>query len=367
MRGGGIIARMHNRRRWTFLCAATCVAGMAWRAGAQLTPDRTYYGVNRAMPMKVETPSDPGGEARIDLFPAPGSGAEEGAEVAPVSTAPVAPGAVNLASLFPSLWSDPTPRLLYAQLVVGESRMGPPVVLRPMLSPSRAMVYSMEAAKPYYVDPTTRRESIDPKKGDIVYTPDPAAYTGICAYVDKNVVFDTTEGPIEFRMRPDQAPNTVWNFLKLVEGGFYTDIIFHRVVPKTAQGNPFVIQVGDPTGTGDGGPGYAIDLEPSKLPHDFGVISMARDADPNTNGCQVFVCLSREGTMKLDGKYTAFGEAVSGERAILAIGATPVKGDRPVNPPVLLGARLVDAPPLGTGPRPVKRPADADRVIEQGR
>lgn len=344
----------------------------AGAARAQLTPDRTYYGVNRTMPMSVKVPEGVEGDARIDLFRPPElpGGDEEagsGGEAAPVASAAVVPGGVNLASLFPSLWSDPTPRLLYAQLVVGESRVGPPVVLRPMVSPSRAMLYSMESGKPYYIDPATKQESIDPKKGQIVYTPDPPSYTGIWAYVDKHVVLETSEGLIEFRMRPDQAPNTVWNFMKLVEGGFYTDIIFHRVVPRTAGGNPFVIQVGDPTGSGDGGPGYAIDLESSKLPHDFGVISMARDADPNTNGCQVFVCLSREGTMKLDGKYTSFGEAVSGERAILAIGATPVKGDRPVEPPVLLGARLVDAPPFGTGPRPVRRPVDADRAVENGR
>lgn len=339
--------------RMTPFATTLVVAVLAPAALAQLTPDRTYYGIGRAMPMTVRWSTDSGNdaqaEAKIDLF-------RFGADT-PVSTAAVASGPVNLASLFPTIWSDAQPGVLYAQLSVGPTRVGAPVVLRPMLSPSRAMLYSIEAGKPYYSDPVTKAESIDPKKGELIYTPDPPAYTGVCAYVEKYVELNTTAGNIELRLRPDHAPNTVWNFMRLVEGGFYTDVVFHRVVPRTANGHPFVIQVGDPTGTGDGGPGYAIDLEASTLPHDFGVISMARDADPNTNGSQVFICLSREGTARLDGRYTSFGQAVSGTDAILAIGATPVNGDKPIDPPVLLGARLIDAPPFGLGPEPVRRPA----------
>jgi peptidyl-prolyl cis-trans isomerase B (cyclophilin B) len=80
-----------------------------------------------------------------------------------------------------------------------------------------------------------------------------------------------------------------------------------------------VIQGGDPTGTGDGGPGYDIMLEPSDLPHDFGVVSMARNDWPDSAGSQWFVALTREETARLDGQYCAFGEAVEGADAILAI------------------------------------------------
>ncbi|MBO6513474.1 MAG: peptidylprolyl isomerase, partial [Phycisphaerales bacterium] len=66
----------------------------------------------------------------------------------------------------------------------------------------------------------------------------------------------TSMGDIIYRMRPDAAPNTVFNFLHLTEGGFYTNVIFHRIVAKLPNGNPFVIQVGDLSGTGMGGPGY---------------------------------------------------------------------------------------------------------------
>ncbi|MBI1191059.1 MAG: hypothetical protein GC200_10315 [Tepidisphaera sp.] len=222
------------------------------------------------------------------------------------------------------------------------------------------MLYSFDAQKPYFVDPKTQKESFEPRQGVIIHTPDAPVYSGIAAYVDQHVVFETSMGDIEFRLRPDAAPNTVRSFLGLVQGGFYDDIIFHRVVARSPAGLPFVIQVGDPTGTGSGGPGWSSDFELSSLPHDFGVLSMARDEEPNTNGSQVFVCLSREGTARLDGKYVSFGEAVRGADVILAIGAVPVNGDRPLDPPVLKHVKLVEAPPFGTGPQPVKRPADAD-------
>src|SRR5258708_35830605 len=119
---------------------------------------------------------------------------------------------------------------------------------------------------------------------------------------------ETSLGDIELAMRPDEAPNTVWNFLTLCAGGFYTDIIFHRIkAVNPATRSPFVIQAGDPlqrkdvpaeaTGAGEGGPGYWINLEPSKLPHDFGVVSMARKSDgslPNLAGSQFFISLSRK-------------------------------------------------------------------------
>ncbi|MCB9861278.1 MAG: peptidylprolyl isomerase [Phycisphaeraceae bacterium] len=154
----------------------------------------------------------------------------------------------------------------------------------------------------------------------------------------------TSKGDIELRLRPDQAPNTCWNFRHLVEGGFYTDIIFHRIV-----GPNFVIQAGDPTGMGSGGPGYNFDLEDSKLPHDFGVLSTARSGDPNSNGSQIFICLSRDGTNFLDGRYTSYGQTVRGFDVIREIAAVPVNNQRPIDPPVWHSAELIDAPPYGTG------------------
>ena len=80
------------------------------------------------------------------------------------------------------------------------------------------------------------------------------------------MVFETTAGRIRFAMRPDMAPATARNFVQLAASGFYDGTVVHRVVPKGRGGRPFVIQGGDPTGTGDGGPGYDVMLEPSALP-----------------------------------------------------------------------------------------------------
>jgi len=332
------------------LAVAAALLGAALPASAQLLPDRLYYGVNRPVPMRVDLPDGAAGDATIDLY-APAS-------TTPEASAPVVEGGVDLASLFPTLWTSPAPRLRYAQLAVGGRKVGPPVILQPLTNPSAALLYSAERKSAFFIDPQTRQPSFDPREGKIAFVPEPPTHAGLRAYADQHVVLETDQGAIEFRLRPDEAPNTCFNFLELVRGGFYTDVVFHRVVPRLPSGHPFVIQTGDPTGTGSGGPGYSIDLEPSALPHDFGVLSMARDSEPNTNGSQIFICLSREGTQPLDGRYAAFGQAVTGADVILRIAAVPLRGERPDDPPVILNARTIDAPPFGEAPRPVQRPAD---------
>ncbi|MBS0196665.1 MAG: peptidylprolyl isomerase [Planctomycetes bacterium] len=321
---------------------------------AQLSPDRAYFGVNRPMPVTIAVPKAAEGEARIDLF--------VWGEGTPIATAHVVKGGADFAALFPSLWTQP-PRVLYAQLTVGDTKVGPAVVLQPMSVPRKAVIFNHESRQAWFIDPTTNKANFDPRSGaEIIYTNPPQAFAGFRAWVDQNVVFSTELGDIEFRMRPDQAPNTVWNLLELVKGGFYTDINIHRIVPKTPTGAPFVIQFGDPTASGDGTPGYSIALEPSTLAHDFGVLSMARDDDPDTNGSQVFICLSREGTQRLDGKYTSFGEAVRGAEVITGLSKveTDPKTQKPLKPVLVKSAKLVPAAPFATGPAPV-RPADATK------
>jgi cyclophilin family peptidyl-prolyl cis-trans isomerase len=177
-------------------------------------------------------------------------------------------------------------------------------------------------------------------------------FSGLRIYPETDVILHTSDGDIRVCMKPDEAPNTVWNFLELARGGFYHGIVFHRIVPYTSNGQPFVIQAGDPTATGDGGPGYWLPIEDSKLPHDLGVISMARSDDPDSNGSQFFFCLSREGTARLDGQYCSFGYAVEGAPVIKAIAESEladVKTGRPANPPVIDDAELVPAPPRTPG------------------
>ena len=117
----------------------------------------------------------------------------------------------------------------------------------------------------------------------------------------------TNHGPIEIELFDDDAPKTVENFRKLAGDGFYDGVIFHRVIPD------FMVQGGDPEGTGRGGPGYKFgdEVDPKQNPnkHKVGSLSMA-NAGPNTNGSQFFI--THVVTDWLDGKHTVFGQVTSG-------------------------------------------------------
>lgn len=131
---------------------------------------------------------------------------------------------------------------------------------------------------------------------------------------------NTELAPIEIELYPEVAPNTVNNFVSLVNSGFYNGIIFHRVI------SGFMIQGGDPQGIGIGGPGYSIKGEfamngfKNDLAHTRGVISMARSMDPNSAGSQFFIM--HKDAPHLDGQYAAFGKVVSGMETVDAIAAT---------------------------------------------
>jgi len=131
------------------------------------------------------------------------------------------------------------------------------------------------------------------------------------------VSMKTNKGTIELELYPKHAPKTVNNFVFLAGEGFYNDVVFHRVI------NNFVIQGGDPTGSGMGGPGYRFEdeLVGNPLKHETGVISMA-NAGPNTNGSQFFITHSPQ--PHLNGKHTVFGRVVNGMDVVNAI----KQGDR---------------------------------------
>jgi peptidyl-prolyl cis-trans isomerase B (cyclophilin B) len=118
-------------------------------------------------------------------------------------------------------------------------------------------------------------------------------------------IIKTEKGDMTVQFYDKDAPNTVANFLKLAKSGYYDGVTFHRVI------NDFVIQGGDPTGTGAGGPGYSIDceLEGENQYHDRGVLSMAH-AGRNTGGSQFFICHSRTNTSHLDRNHTCFGKVI---------------------------------------------------------
>ena len=117
----------------------------------------------------------------------------------------------------------------------------------------------------------------------------------------------TTRGTLKIEFYDKDAPNTVKNFVDLAKKGYYDGLTFHRVIPG------FVIQGGDPTGTGAGGPGYRIkcELDGDNQFHDTGVLSMAH-AGRDTGGSQFFIVLSRNTTAHLDRNHTCFGRVVEG-------------------------------------------------------
>jgi cyclophilin family peptidyl-prolyl cis-trans isomerase len=134
----------------------------------------------------------------------------------------------------------------------------------------------------------------------------------------------TNHGAIELELFDDDAPKTVENFTKLSRDGFYDGVVFHRVIPD------FMIQGGDPTGTGMGGPGYQFEDEINDHAIVRGTLAMA-NAGPNTNGSQFFI-VTAEATPWLDGKHTAFGRVTSGMDVVDSISATPTDGsDRPLD------------------------------------
>jgi peptidyl-prolyl cis-trans isomerase B (cyclophilin B) len=136
---------------------------------------------------------------------------------------------------------------------------------------------------------------------------------------------DTDAGTMTAELYPKIAPQTVNAFVFLAREGFYEGVIFHRVIPG------FMIQGGDPTGTGTGGPGYKLKAEFNDMKHERGVLSMARTADPNSAGSQFFVMHAN--SPHLDNQYTGFGKVTGGQDVIDKIANAP-KGaqDRPTNP-----------------------------------
>ncbi|MGE7546203.1 peptidylprolyl isomerase [Sporosarcina sp. FSL K6-3508] len=150
--------------------------------------------------------------------------------------------------------------------------------------------------------------------------------------VEENPIVTITmdnDEKIVLELDPSVAPNTVANFISLIEEGYYDGLIFHRVIPG------FMIQGGDPSGNGSGGPGYSIDGEftsngfENNLKHERGVVSMARTGEPNSAGSQFFIMA--EDTSQLDEEYAAFGKVIEGMETVDAIVATETdSSDKPL-------------------------------------
>jgi len=157
------------------------------------------------------------------------------------------------------------------------------------------------------------------------------------AVANRIAVFTTNKGTFEVELFEDKAPITTKNFIDLVEKGFYDGLIFHRVI------DGFMIQGGDPSGNGTGGPGYTIpdEFHPELKHNDEGILSMA-NAGPNTGGSQFFITLAP--TPWLDNHHAVFGKVVEGMDVVREIGHTRTSyGDRPVHDIVIEKITIKDA------------------------
>jgi cyclophilin family peptidyl-prolyl cis-trans isomerase len=151
-----------------------------------------------------------------------------------------------------------------------------------------------------------------------------------------NATLHTNHGAIAIELFGDDAPKTVDNFVKLARDGFYDGVVFHRVIPD------FMIQGGDPTGTGSGGPGYSFEDEINDHKIVRGALAMA-NAGPNTNGSQFFIVTAEECSW-LDGKHTVFGRVTDGMDVADKIADLPRDArDKPHEPVVIERVELDDA------------------------
>jgi len=149
----------------------------------------------------------------------------------------------------------------------------------------------------------------------------------------KYAILETSEGNIKIELRRDKAPHTVDNFTDLARSGFYKNMLWHRVVKG------FVIQTGDPTGTGTGGAGRQIDDEISDLNFTAGVVGMA-NSGPNTNDSQFFITTADAGK-DLNGKYTSFAQVVEGMDVVKKIAEVEVdENEKPIVPVYLRQVKI---------------------------
>ena len=378
----------HSRSTHIRWMGLALVLALAPRAGfAQLIPEHLYFGLNRAIPCRIDLPEDQRTECAVEaalIEPLRGEILERTRLLAEENGRP--PLAIDLAQAFPVLWTERRPRLLYAQLILDGRAYGSPVVLEPLITPR----HYRDALTERVLDAFARRDAAgltrllalserakaDMREG-VGARPAASApvFSGLRAYPLRDVMLETSEGTMRVALDPAAAPRTAFHFLQLVEGGFYEGVAFHRIINADAEGRPFIVQCGDPTGTGFGGSSDLIDFEPGTMPHDLGVLSMARRTDdPNSNGSQFFICLGREACAKLDGSFTPFARVRDGFDALSAIASSPVAppdenegegiAQRPIHPPILEHARSVPAAPAGVYTSPKLSP-DTEKPVER--
>ena len=213
-----------------------------------ITPLHTYNSVQNGIMVEIEL-GPVNDVARLVLLD------HERNQLAP--PAAITSGMHDVASRIPTI--QRLKEAAWLQLVISGRAVAPPIVIQPMTS--RDVPIVEETLRPDGVSTYTKIVGWENEATeDNLETP---YVSGWRVYEDQNAIIKTSEGDIRISLRPDVAPNTVWNFRELANGDFYQNTTFHRIVPMTSKGYPFVIQGGDPTGTGSGGPGYWLPIENS--------------------------------------------------------------------------------------------------------
>lgn len=359
------MVRRHLRRLTLVIAVATLSGTVADHSATAADEDllaagRLYHGVGRPIPVvlalrgRTEVPED--GFTLLLV-------ASDGEVVDSVEG--VRPGEFDLGEMLPVTLD--LVKAARVQVVADGEPIGTPLVVEPLIG--REPVRTVWDVRPgdgtrypriigfgdTLIEGTDEddRAALEAQRSSPDWDPgEPRVPSGHRIYPDRDVILETDFGEIRVDLAPESAPNTAWNFRHLAENGFYDDTLVHRVVHFDRTGRRFVIQSGDPTGTGNGSAGWDLPMERSDLPHDLGVISMARAIDPDSAGSQWFICLSREGTARLDGQYCAFGWATTGAEAIARIADVEiedVENGRPTHPPRVARMRLVPAEPLRPG------------------
>ena len=196
-------------------------------------------------------------------------------------------------------------------------------------------------------------QPVDPMKvltedeiNDILAT---VAATQVEQIADKEIaLLETNVGTLAIAFYTDVAPEHCKGFKRLVTSGFYNGTKFHRIIDGfVVQGGDILTRDANPDNDGTGGPGYTLPAEFNGIPHDLGILSMARSQDPNSAGSQFFICLSRQGTAPLDGKYTVFGKVIGGLDVVQKLGKTTTMQNKygekssPVEPVYIKNAYMV--------------------------
>jgi cyclophilin family peptidyl-prolyl cis-trans isomerase len=315
-------------------------------ASAQLSSSSACAHFKRPIPVRLSAPDARAGEKMSVELIVPATG-----QVLERREAP--PGDVDLAALFPRLWDTDKPQVLYVQAATAAKdnqpgvRVGPPLVIVPMVAPR----YAPKGDRDGFPQLPAAPAPLAPGK--------PRALAGCWTYTDQRAVITTSKGELTFALRSDAAPNSVRNFRQLIADKFYDATDIHRIASLSGRTLPDIVQFGDPTGTGQGGPGWFIDFEASPLKHGYGTLSYARMTDPNSAGSQVLICLGQQAAPQLNDRYCAFAQMVSGSEALTAIAKTPVDvSGKPRVQVEIKSIRLVDAPPFGSGPEPEKDPLE---------